>query len=139
MLFVDLAANRWVSDMEEFRKKGMEEKGLSHVFAAFGYSMAGAKVLFREEAARLEIALFAIATVLFFVTGAVLWQYVALIGLLVFVLCIEALNTALELVVDRVSPEISEFGKQTKDIASFAVFCALTMFCGFAIWVILPL
>jgi diacylglycerol kinase (ATP) len=124
--------------MEEFRKKGMDEKGLSHVFAAFGYSMAGARVLMREEAARLEIVLFSIAVVLFAVTGAVFWQYLVLLGLLLFVLCVEALNTALELVVDRVSPEISDFGKQTKDIASFAVFCALTIFCGYALWVILP-
>ncbi len=125
--------------MEEFHKKGMEEKGLRHVLAAFRYSMAGARVLFCEEAARLEVALFVIAVVLFAFTGASLWQYGVLIGLLLFVLCIEALNTALELVVDRVSPEISEFGKQTKDIASFAVFCALSIFCGFALWVILPL
>lgn len=125
--------------MEEFHKKGMEEKGLRHVFAAFGYSMAGARVLLREEAARLEVVLFAIAAALFAFTGASFWQYGVLIGLLLFVLCVEALNTALELVVDRVSPEISEFGKQTKDIASFAVFCSLAVFCGFALWVILPL
>ena len=124
--------------MEKFQKKGMEEKGLSHVLAAFGYSMAGARVLLREEAARLEIVLFVIAVVLFFFTGATAWEFAVLFGLLLFVLCIEALNTALELVVDRVSPEISEFGKQTKDIASFAVFCSLSIFCGFALWVVLP-
>ena len=42
--------------MEPFEKKGMDEKGIAHVFAAFRYSMAGAKVLFREEAARLGSA-----------------------------------------------------------------------------------
>ena len=39
---------------------------------------------------------------------------------------VEALNTAIERIVDRESPEISEFAKVTKDLGSTAVFFLLT-------------
>jgi diacylglycerol kinase (ATP) len=38
---------------------------------------------------------------------------------------VEALNTAIEELVDRVSPEVSRTGKHAKDLGSFAVFCTL--------------
>ncbi len=114
----------------------MDERGLAHVWAALGYSMAGARVLFREEAARLELVLLAVAFVLFLMTGANLLQYAILAGLFMGLICIEALNTAIELIVDRTSPEISDYGKQAKDIGSFAVFCGLVIFCGYALLVV---
>ncbi len=123
--------------MDKFEKKGMDEKGVAHVFAAFRYSMAGLKVLLNEEAARLEVAFFVIAAVLFFLTGASLGQYAILVALLIVLLCIEALNTAIELIVDKTSPERSDYAKQTKDLGSFAVFCGLTLFCGYSAWVII--
>jgi diacylglycerol kinase (ATP) len=46
-------------------------------------------------------------------------------------MCVEALNTAIERIVDRTSPEISEFGRVTKDLGSTAVFfmlCAAGLF-----------
>ncbi len=118
--------------METFVKKGMEEKGAAHVIAAFGYSMAGARFLLKEEAARLECVLFLVAAAFFAVSGVGLWQWIILAMLFLFTLMVEALNTAIELVVDRTSPEISDFGKHTKDLGSFAVFCALVIFCGYS-------
>ncbi|MEE9314403.1 MAG: diacylglycerol kinase [Rhizobiaceae bacterium] len=123
--------------MEKFEKKGMEEKGIAHVLAAFGYSMAGLKVLFRESAARLEAVLFLAATILFYLSGASLVQYGILAALLVGLLCVEALNTAIELIVDKTSPERSDYAKQAKDLGSFAVFCGLTVFCGYSAWVVI--
>jgi len=117
--------------MEPFEKRGMEEKGAAHVFAAFGYSMAGARVLLREEAARLECLLMAVIVLVFFFVGASWHEYAVLGAIFLGVLCVEAINTAIELIVDRTSPEISEYGKQAKDIGSFAVFCSLTIFCGY--------
>ena len=35
------------------------------------------------------------------------------------------MNTAVEEVIDRISPEISNVGKYAKDLGSFAVFCML--------------
>ena len=37
----------------------------------------------------------------------------------------EAINTAIEELVDRISPEISTVGRNAKDLGSFAVFCLL--------------
>ncbi|MDD9910619.1 MAG: diacylglycerol kinase [Ahrensia sp.] len=119
--------------MEPLEKEGMEEKGLAHVVAAFGYSMAGLRFLLKEEAARLEIVLFLAAVALFAVCGVAFWQWAVLVGLFVWLLMVEAINTAIELIVDRTSPEISAFGKHTKDLGSFAVFCSLVIFCGYTL------
>lgn len=49
----------------------------------------------------------------------------------------EAINTAIEVVIDRISPEISKTGKHAKDLGSFAVMCALIanlVFVGYVIY-----
>jgi len=122
--------------MKKFEKKGMDERGIAHIIAAFGYSMAGLKVLLGESAARLEIAFFAVAIVLFAITGASLGQYIILTALFIGLLCIEALNTAIELIIDKTSPEQSDYAKQAKDLGSFAVFCGLVLFGGYGAWVV---
>ncbi len=123
--------------MDEFQKKGMEEKGVAHIFAAFGYSMAGLKVLLSEEAARLEVLLFVIALILFALSGASIAQIAVLAALFMVLLCIEALNTAIELIIDKTSPEQSDYAKQAKDLGSFAVFCGLTLICCYSAWVVI--
>ena len=115
----------------------MEEKGVAHVLAAFGYSMAGARVLLREEAAKLECLFMAVIVIAFLLTGATFSEYLVLSAIFIGVLCVEALNTAVELIVDRTSPEISEYGKQAKDIGSFAVFCSLVIFGGYGLYVVI--
>ena len=53
------------------------------------------------------------------------------------VLAVEALNTALEELVDHISPGWSEFAKHAKDLGSFAVMCALVATGLYAAWVVL--
>jgi diacylglycerol kinase (ATP) len=53
------------------------------------------------------------------------------------VLAVEALNTALEEVVDHLSPGWSEFAKNAKDMGSFAVMCTLLATGLYAVWVVL--
>jgi diacylglycerol kinase (ATP) len=48
----------------------------------------------------------------------------------------EALNTAIEELVDRVSPELSQTGKHAKDLGSFAVFCMLVAAGLYIAWVV---
>lgn len=56
------------------------------------------------------------------------WQGVVLLwAVTVLVLVTEMLNTALELLVDRVSPEWSEMAKNAKDAGSAAVFLTLLL------------
>jgi diacylglycerol kinase (ATP) len=56
--------------------------------------------------------------------------------LLLALLAVEALNTAIEVIVDHLSPEWSEFGKHSKDIGSAAVLLMITVN---AIWFLMVL
>ncbi len=116
------------------KRQNSGPRGLAHIAGAFRYSMAGAWVLLREQAARLECILMVLASLVFVVLGASVAQFVVLFFLFMGVLCVEALNTAIELIVDRTSPEISDYGRNAKDIGSFAVFCVLVIFCGYALF-----
>ncbi|WP_346432162.1 diacylglycerol kinase [Faunimonas pinastri] len=106
-----------------FRKK----TGVAHLFASAGYSFDGLRRMLKEAAFRQEllfaIALFAVLAVRRAETEAYFVQAVFLILLL----AVEALNTAIEVLTDAVSPGYSAFAKQSKDLGSFAVFCLLSV------------
>lgn len=121
--------------METFQKRIDPHPGLSHVFFALTYSMAGLKVLFAETAARLEAAWIVLSLALFAAVGAPTLAFMVLILLSALLLCVEALNTALEIVVDRLSPERSHFAKMTKDLGSAAVFFMLICHGAFVAYV----
>jgi len=42
-------------------------------------------------------------------------------------IAVEAINTAIEVIIDKISPEISDTGKHAKDLGSFAVMCLLAV------------
>jgi len=105
----------------EINKPGT--KGVTHIFAAFGYSMQGLKAALKyEEAFRLEL----IALVLLLPLAVWLGQSAAemslLIGSLFLVLLVELLNSSIEAVVDRVGTEHHELAGRAKDLGSAAVF-----------------
>ncbi|MCJ8148786.1 diacylglycerol kinase [Shinella sedimenti] len=102
-----------------------KKTGFSHLLAAATYSADGARRLLGESAFRHELIAFVVAMVLFIVVGATLFEFVAMTILFLLMIAFEALNTAIEEIVDRVSPEISEMGKHSKDLGSFAVFCLI--------------
>ncbi|MGB3409315.1 MAG: diacylglycerol kinase [Jannaschia sp.] len=114
-----------------------DKNAVAHTIAAFGYSMAGAAFLMEQRAARLQVVMGAVTVVLFALTGVSVLHWAIMGALFAVGLGVEALNTAIELVVDRTSPEISDYAKHAKDLGSFAVFCALTVFCGHALWALL--
>jgi diacylglycerol kinase (ATP) len=107
-------------------------RGLPHLLASAGYSLAGLRRLRREAAFRQEIALGAGLLGLLALAGAPLSALLLQCVLLLALASAEALNTAVELIVDRVSPEFSTFAGQAKDLGSFAVFCLLAANLGFA-------
>lgn len=111
--------------------------GLLHVLDAGAYSLAGSRRLMQETAARLELAGALIAAGCFIAISATWWQWAVLIGLFAFVLATEALNTAIEIIVDRVSPEWSEAAKHAKDLGSLAVGLMLLLTFGFVFGVVL--
>ena len=113
-----------------------KEKGLAHLFAATRYSIQGFKRLYEEAAFRHELLAFAIGLALFILVGADLFEYVIFTILMLLMFCVEALNTAIEELVDRISPEISTVGRNAKDLGSFAVFCLICVNAVFAAYVV---
>jgi diacylglycerol kinase (ATP) len=118
-------------------EKPPRKTGIAHFFAAAGYSAGGARRLWRESAFRQEVAALTGLVALFLVVGASSGELLGLFLLGLMVLAIEALNTALEEVVDHISPGWSEFAKHAKDLGSFAVMCALVATGLYAAWVVL--
>ena len=106
------------------------------IVASFRYSMQGFSRLWLEAAFRQEVYAFLIGIVIFAVAGAGFADYFIYVILMLVLFCVEALNTAIEELVDRVSPEISVVGRHAKDLGSFAVFCLLCANGLFALYVV---
>lgn len=106
--------------------------GIRHFYAAFRYSLSGLRMVLGESAFRQELLLGAInfaAVVWLPLPYSIRLLQVALWGI---VLITELLNTAIESVVDLVSPSYHELAKRAKDLASAAVFVSLIVF--FSSW-----
>jgi diacylglycerol kinase (ATP) len=113
-----------------FRK----ETGLRHLFAAARYSMQGLERLWKEAAFRHEVLAFGAGLVLLGVIAAPFQHYLIFTVLMLLLFAVEALNTAIEEIVDRVSPEFSSVGRHAKDLGSFSVFCLLLVNGGFVVY-----
>jgi diacylglycerol kinase (ATP) len=118
-------------------EKPPRKTGVAHFFAAAGYSMAGAQRLWRESSFRQEVLALAVLVIVFLVFGATHGELLGLLLLGLLVLLVEALNTALEEVVDHLSPGWSVFARNAKDMGSFAVACALAATGLYAGWVLI--
>ena len=99
--------------------------GLSHFFAAASYSLAGFRRMLRESAFRQELGLILALLVALVVMGASLPAILGLLAIGLLLLAVEALNTAIEVLVDHLSPGWSQFAKDAKDLGSFAVACVI--------------
>jgi len=100
--------------------------GLTRIINAFGYSMKGIYSAIKYESAfRQEALLFVIMLPLAFFLGHTYIEYILLVGCLLIVLIVELLNSAVEAVVDHVSPEFAKLAGQAKDMGSAAVLISL--------------
>ena len=113
-----------------------EPRGPRQIWRAFKWSMKGLRAAWRHEASfRLEGYLF----VIFFPVG--LWigvgpiEKAMLSGSLVLVLAAELLNSAIEAIVDKASPEFHELAGRAKDMGSAAVL--LLMFNVLLCWTLI--
>lgn len=104
------------------QQKPQRKAGLAHLIAATGYSLEGLRRMWGESAFRQEVLFGAGALLLLVFLGASASQVGAFGVLLLVLLAVEALNTAIEVIIDHLSPDWSAFAKQAKDIASAAVF-----------------
>lgn len=107
------------------QEKPPRKSGLSHLFAAAGYSLGGLQRLWQESAFRQEVVLIAALLVAFLAFGASPPETLGMLALGLAVIAVEALNTALEVLVDHLSPGWSQFAKQAKDLGSLAVACTI--------------
>ena len=127
----------YMSDSKEYFDPESKKSGVAHLFAATQYSLGGLRKAAAESAFRQELAAAIGILLVYAVTGADWFAYVGSLCLFLITFAVEAINTAIELVVDRTSPEISQYGKEAKDLGSFAVFCLLVangVFAAWAIW-----
>jgi len=110
--------------------------GLMHVIDASSYSIAGMRRLWGETAARLEFLAALGTAILFMWSGAAFWHWFVAFALFAMVLAIEALNTAIEVLTDRQSPEWSQMAKDAKDLGSLAVGLMLLITGSFVLAVV---
>jgi diacylglycerol kinase (ATP) len=119
------------------RQKPHRAAGVARVFAAARYSLGGAQRLWQEPACRQEVLAAGVVLVLFVLKGAAPVAYLGFAILALMVLATEALNTALEVVVDHLSPDWSAFAKHAKDLGSLAVMCQMIAAGLFVVYVLL--
>lgn len=97
-------------------------------------SLDGLRVLIQERAARRELLLIAATGVVY-----ALWptSHTLMLLVLAFVLlAVEALNTAIEVLCDHVTPDIHPAIKKAKDLGSAAIFvicCAMVLVTALAL------
>lgn len=105
-----------------------ERRGLKQIYFAFVWSMKGLKAAIRHEASfRLELymAIVVVPLGLWLGDGAI--EKLLLGGTPLFVLSAELLNSAIEAVVDKVSPEFHELAGRAKDMGSAATFMMMLL------------
>ena len=111
-----------MNEFEEFKGK----QGLTRLINALGYSRDGLCAAWKNEAAfREEVMLAAITLPLAFYLGKTGIERALLAGSIIFILIVEILNSAVEAVVDKASPEKHELAKRAKDMGSAAVLLSL--------------
>lgn len=111
-----------MSDYKEFKGK----QGIVRLINALGYSRDGLLSAWKNEAAFREETLLAIITIpLALYLGHTGVERALLIGSILLILIVEILNSGLEAIVDKASPEKHELAKRAKDMGSAAVLLSL--------------
>ncbi len=114
-------------------------KGIQRIYKAFFYSMDGlAHAWCHETAVRQELMWSALAVpAALMIPGFMPVTRLILLLVILLLPLVELLNSAIEAVVNKASPEYHELAKQAKDMGSAAVLLAILMQAatwGFAVW-----
>ena len=107
-------------------------KGLSRIFHAGGYSLAGLKAGWGETAFRQEAILSLFLVPAAFWLGQTWVEIALLVGSVILVMVVELLNTGIETAIDRIGTEWHALSKRAKDMGSAAVLLSLMLCVG--IW-----
>lgn len=104
-----------------------KKKGIAHLWSATLYSSNGFKAVSKETAFRHELLGGCLLLPAAWLLPFPLWQALILNLLWGAVLVVEILNTALEAIVDLLSPGYHPLAKKAKDLGSAAVGLSLIM------------
>ncbi len=109
-------------------KKPPPKSGVNRIVDAFFNSMNGLKSCYRnEEAFRQEAILFVVLLAVIVMLPAPAVIKLMLLAVNTVVLIVELLNSAIEAVVDKASPEYNTLAGQAKDMGSAAVLFSLIL------------
>lgn len=99
--------------------------GIKRIFKAFTYSGKGLIAVFKTEAAfRQELLIFVIGTFFCFYLSLSGIERAVLFFSLFLILLMELVNSAIEVIIDRISPEYHPLSGRAKDIGSLLVLMA---------------
>ncbi|OAN71452.1 diacylglycerol kinase [Sulfitobacter sp. EhC04] len=114
-----------VSPASPPRAKPPRVTGLAHLWAAAGYSVGGLRRLWQETAFRHIVIALLLGFGLLAIAGAETMDYAVLLILFFCLVAVEALNTAVECIVDHLAPDWAAFARDAKDLGSLATMCLL--------------
>lgn len=107
--------------------------GFMRILKAFSYSFSGFVSAFKSEVAfKQDLIVFIIGTFFAVYLPFSFVEKSFLISTLLLILLMELTNTAIETIVDRISPEYHDLSKKAKDIGSLLVL--LSFINAFLIW-----
>lgn len=111
-------------------------QGISRIIHAFKYSFDGLFSVFKSESAfRQDIVLCIIGIIIQFFIDVSPLSRILMISSLMFIIIAELINTAIEVIVDRISTQKNPLSKKAKDIGSAIVM--LTIFSVIVFWIAL--
>ncbi len=107
-----------------------DRKGLSRLWHAAGYSLAGLRAGWFETAFRQEVLASLVLVPAAFWLGSNWVETALLAGTVILIMIVELLNTGIETAIDRVGPEWHDLSKRAKDMGSAAVLLSLLLCAG---------
>lgn len=103
--------------------------GIKRILKAFNYSFEGLKAVCQTEAAfRQELLFCLICGIILFILPIPSISRVFLIFSLFLILFMELINTAIEVIIDRIGTDFNSLSKKAKDIGSLLVLAAFIHF-----------
>ncbi|MBR1825672.1 MAG: diacylglycerol kinase [Alphaproteobacteria bacterium] len=117
-----------------------EYKGIQRILKAFTFSFDGFRAVFASEAAfRQDLLFCAVCGVVFCILPLETVARAFLFFALFLILFAELVNTAIEVIVDRIGTEYHPLAKKAKDIGSLLVLTAFVHFFAASAVILYPL
>ncbi len=118
---IDAGLKTFMIGVKEIKMKATDT-GIKRILKAFTYSRDGFTSAFKSEAAlRQDLAVFIVFSIIALCLNLLVWQKALLICSLLFIVIMELVNTAVEVIIDRISQDYHELSKKAKDIGSLLV------------------